>query len=595
MRTQGDVLALLQGAVGKGLKVEVNRGAIKVVRVTSDKVTVPAPPLLATDAEAERYLGAIYKAIALAKHADAYAIARDGRDSLADPLAYEVGLRFAQARAAEDWQGDRVMLRKEEERLANVLKNTEWGEVDARSQKGIAASLASLVYSGCADSSILKCVPENMANAVRSASGVASLEGSKARADYLRSVLKLDVDEESPPTPPPSGGGDGGDGDPDEVDSSSGADEEEQGGQNGEESSDEEEEASGVEPEEQEGEEQDESKEEGGDAPTKEPMSIAPADFRDEIPNDPSETRKDKHRFDTRMGQYIVTSEKDVVYHSYESRIPSRNARDITEREWSDFPVAPLEHRELSRELRKLVQVDERVRYERGKMSGRIDPKALYRVGLPTVGDGMWNAAVFRKKHAPKNTQRTAVSILVDYSGSMSGSKTRHANAAARLLSASLAQLRVEHCINVFTETRNAGTIVSTACLEIGAIKEWGCRVSDADIAKRLEHFRITHGQKQNGDPCAISYAYTGLVRRKEPRKVLIALSDGEPCCDRPGDAYAGLKNIVAQIEKENKVEVYSIGIETDCVTEYYTNNVVINNASELEAKLIELARGIFL
>lgn len=569
MRTQGDVLALLQGAVGIGLRVAVNRGASKEVRVTANKVTVPAPPLLATDAEAERYLGAIYKAIALAKHADAYAIARDGRDSLADPLAYEVGLRFAQARAAEDWQGDRVMLRKEEERLANVLKNTEWGEVDARSQKGIAASLASLVYSGCADSSILKCVPENMANAVRSASGVASLEGSKARADYLRRVLELGVDEESH--------------------------EEEQGGQNGEESSDEEEVASGAEPEEQEGEEQDESKEEGGDAPTKEPMSIAPADFRDEIPNDPSETRKDRHRFDTRKGQYIVTSEKDVVYHSYESRIPSRNARGISEPEWSDFPVTPLEHCELSRELRKLVQVDERVRYERGKMSGRIDPKALYRVGLPTVGDGMWNAAVFRKKHAPKNTQRTAVSILVDYSGSMSGTNTRYANAATRLLSVSLAQLRVEHCINVFTEARNVNALEAAACLEIGAIKEWGCRVSDAEIAKRLDHFIRTYCQKQNGDPCAISYAYTGLMRRKEPRKVLIVLSDGVPCGDRPGDAHAGLKNIVAQIEKENKVEVYSIGIDTDCVTEYYTNNVVINNTSELEAKLIELARGIFL
>lgn len=555
MRTQGEVLALLQGAVGKGLMVEVHRGASKEVRVTADKVVVPAPPLLATDAEAEQYLGAIYKAIALANHADSDAIRRDGRDKLADPLAYEVGLRFAQARAAADWQGDRVMLRKEEERLANVLKNTEWSMVDARSQKGIAASLASLVYSGCADPSILKVVPENIANAVRSASDVTKHSGSKARADYLRRVLELDTDEEPPPVPPPPSGGGG-------------------AGEEGQESKD-----------------QDESKDESGNAPTKEPMSIAPADFNDEIPEAP----KTKHAPRSRLGSYIVTSEKDVVYHSYESRIPSRNAPRTTESEWSSYSVTPLEHRELSRELRKLVQVNERVRYGRGKMSGRIDPKALYRVGLPTVGDGIWNAAVFRKKHAPKNTQRTAVSILVDYSGSMSGTRTRYANAATRLLSVSLAQLRVEHCINVFTEALNVNAIGGAACLEIGAIKEWGCRVSDANIAKRLDHFRVYCGQKQNGDPCAISYAYTGLMRMKEPRKVLIVLSDGEPCCDRPGDADAGLKNIVARIEKENKVEVYSIGIETDCVTEYYTNNVVINNASELEAKLIELARGVFL
>ena len=98
-----------------------------------------------------------------------------------------------------------------------------------------------------------------------------------------------------------------------------------------------------------------------------------------------------------------------------------------------------------------------------------------------------------------------------------------------------------------------------------------------------------------NADADAVMWAYRRLRERKEPRKLLIVLSDGAPACAfSGGGAHSSLLAVTNRIQKEGIVELFGLGIESTAVRLYYNNHAVIRDTAEInEALLTVLKEGI--
>ena len=80
----------------------------------------------------------------------------------------------------------------------------------------------------------------------------------------------------------------------------------------------------------------------------------------------------------------------------------------------------------------------------------------------------------------------------------------------------------------------------------------------------------------------AILWSVDRLHKRKNKRKVLIVLSDGQPASNR-GDCYQFTKDVIDQVHKDGRIEIYGIGIIDDTVKQLYPHWSVIRHEDELE------------
>jgi cobalamin biosynthesis protein CobT len=87
-------------------------------------------------------------------------------------------------------------------------------------------------------------------------------------------------------------------------------------------------------------------------------------------------------------------------------------------------------------------------------------------------------------------------------------------------------------------------------------------------VRHRIIH---TSADKHNVDGEFVEYAAYRLAARKESRKVIFSLSDGEPCAGHDNDSLMGknLKDVCNRIRK-NGMEVYGFGIGTQAPESFY-------------------------
>jgi cobalamin biosynthesis protein CobT len=97
---------------------------------------------------------------------------------------------------------------------------------------------------------------------------------------------------------------------------------------------------------------------------------------------------------------------------------------------------------------------------------------------------------------------------------------------------------------------------------------------------------------QNNVDGESVLTAAKRLLTRREPRKVMIVLSDGQPSAvGIPAHLQSHLKRAVQTCE-DMGIEMIGIGIETDSVKYYYPKHVVLRHANELPAAVMgELKR----
>ena len=233
--------------------------------------------------------------------------------------------------------------------------------------------------------------------------------------------------------------------------------------------------------------------------------------------------------------------------------------------------------RSMANKLRIKLQTRSRDRYEYGKKRGKLHNGSLHRLvsGADAVAE-----KVFRQR-VVSDTTDTAVCLLVDCSGSMSGKKFDMAAAGASALAQALKPLNIVYSIYGFTNT------VEEEHPIIWIVNEFGEKATQPDLVKRFGI--ISGGLWQNSDGDGIAYATARLAQRKEHRKVLLVLSDGSPCGrEHKGNIEAYTLHTVEHAEKMG-VDVYGIGICDSNVTRFYKKNVVVDDLSKLSPTILSI------
>jgi cobaltochelatase CobT len=199
----------------------------------------------------------------------------------------------------------------------------------------------------------------------------------------------------------------------------------------------------------------------------------------------------------------------------------------------------------------------------------------------------------------------TAVTLLLDNSGSMRGRPIMVAACCADILARTLERCGVKVEILGFTTKAWKGGQAREAWLAAGKPPNPG-RLNDlrhivykpADApwrrAKRSLALMMREGLlKENIDGEALAWAHRRLQGRPERRRILMMISDGAPVDDSTLSVNTGnyleqhLRQVIEEIETRSPVELIAIGIGHD-VTRYYRRAVTITDPSELAGAMTD-------
>jgi cobalamin biosynthesis protein CobT len=235
--------------------------------------------------------------------------------------------------------------------------------------------------------------------------------------------------------------------------------------------------------------------------------------------------------------------------------------------------------------------------YEGDHERGEIDTASLYSLRLG-------NKRVFSER-MPESTLDTAVSVVIDLSGSMgSGMQRGNGAHAAKLMAIALGETFA--ALNIPFEIigfHNPGDAYSSPTSPEGF--SWSRWLSfEFHVFKAFnETYRATKqrlssitGHSENVDGEAVLAIARRLAARDESRKILFVLSDGQPCggCD-DAKARAHLQDVVKLITSSG-IEVFGIGAHSAHVKSYYgreqgASYIVVNDISNLAVEVYRLMK----
>lgn len=286
-------------------------------------------------------------------------------------------------------------------------------------------------------------------------------------------------------------------------------------------------------------------------------------------------------------------------------------------------------------------------RFVKNRRTGKLDTKGLHKVNT--------SSRLFKRREARKN-KHYAVSIVVDVSGSMIGDgKIQMAAESARKISMHLSKIEIPHNIVTFNvsaqeikpfNTKYDVTVESRILSELrcGALgddhhryiiwdsalktksglskcvgmyegakafkKAWDdFMVSSAGSGTEMDYYGshlssrylYREGPSYNSDAETVKFVRE-LMLRKEGRRVVVLLSDGQPAPvdgdyespinpDTRQDSYDLRKEIDKTINAG--VELYSIGMLSDAVKNYYPPRrcAAINDMKQLYPHIIKMIR----
>ncbi len=230
--------------------------------------------------------------------------------------------------------------------------------------------------------------------------------------------------------------------------------------------------------------------------------------------------------------------------------------------------------------------------WETGKENGRIDSKRL-------VGAVAGRTDVFKDRlNMPE--MDTALSVLIDLSGSMYGDAAYVARDCAIAIVESLDRTGVAYEILGFNSRSRQEAKLAPRVKDESTDKHWS-RFEPIDIweFKRFKDrlfeakgslSRIDHcvgGNNVDGE--SVLYAYNRLKKRPEKRKILMVLSDGQPAAN--SDFRDHLRRHLRETVKvvgDSGVECVGVGILSDAVRFYYPTYVVVDSLEDLATNVMD-------
>jgi cobalamin biosynthesis protein CobT len=233
----------------------------------------------------------------------------------------------------------------------------------------------------------------------------------------------------------------------------------------------------------------------------------------------------------------------------------------------------------FAQKVRRILQIRAKGRVQYGTKTGSLHAGNLFRLRVDGASHE-YQQRIF-KKRIVSDVLDSAVSVLVDTSGSMSGEKYACAITAAVHLSGTIGNtLHIPTEIIGFTEVEYRNTMFIHRTFDKKLL-------SKEALTSSLT--KASSWMNQNCDGDSVLFAASRLLQRKEKRKLLIVLSDGSPASSKPGDVMGYTMDIVRQLDSVPALDIVGIGIQDDNVTRIYKQHHVIHEAHEIESALLSI------
>lgn len=241
----------------------------------------------------------------------------------------------------------------------------------------------------------------------------------------------------------------------------------------------------------------------------------------------------------------------------------------------------------LSRRVARLLQARTQNRKLYGQKSGTLSNRSLYRLKMKGVGE--LRKRVFHQRII-NQSKNVAITVAVDLSGSM-GSKGK-----AEAAIASVAHLHevISRQLHIPME------IVGYSEEEGGGYKRThrGCHVIFQQFGKPRTNEQVVEGLRKcmnfngcNRDGEVLMWLRDRLLQQKAQRHILLVISDGQPRTSEHTDVAGFTKDVIEQIERDPRMELYAIGLVTSAVRHFYKHFRIIDNVAELEGALLNVLK----
>jgi cobalamin biosynthesis protein CobT len=312
------------------------------------------------------------------------------------------------------------------------------------------------------------------------------------------------------------------------------------------------------------------------DSPDDEPKTPKPNDDLGDF-DDPLEKLKqdleNAHAEAMANGEYLVLdSSEDILEHIK----PAETTKDYTILKNSLGSLNTVKAKIAAMFLTRTAS-----RWLNDREEGKINARSLCRIKA-----GYRN--IYREKYISKDTD-TAITFLVDWSGSMTGNPIFNAMRAVVMFLEVLANSKIKSEVLAYTTrghmgaagVSNLGRYGRVERLVTWILKDFSEPLNNL-VKKRIGAFK---GAKlsQNCDPENVVIAYKRLMQRPEKRKILFVLSDGEVNNlgnDHLGQAY--MNKVCTHIQKEGAVELIGVELESRSLKKYIKNTITVNDGDNL-------------
>lgn len=311
--------------------------------------------------------------------------------------------------------------------------------------------------------------------------------------------------------------------------------------------------------------------------------------------NEPGETAKTYHAYTTEFDEEIRA--EDLCDPEELTRL----------RHQLDLQLATLQGvvSRLANKLQRKLMAQQTRAWDFDMEEGLLDAGRLSRVVVNPL------LSLSYKSERDTEFRDTAVTLLIDNSGSMRGRPISVAASCGDILARTLERCGVKVEILGFTTRAWKGGQSREKWLKNGKPETPG-RLNDlrhiiykaADLPWRRARtnmgLMLREGLlKENIDGEALLWAWRRLKSRPESRKILMVISDGAPVDDstlsvNPASYLEDhLREVIHMIEERSPVELSAIGIGHD-VGRYYQRAVTITDAEELGGTMLQSLSSLF-
>lgn len=191
----------------------------------------------------------------------------------------------------------------------------------------------------------------------------------------------------------------------------------------------------------------------------------------------------------------------------------------------------------------------------------------------------------FSNRRLPQNTAPMAFAILIDESGSMSGSRINAARTTAIILYEACCNLKIPCCVYGHSADQHGH-----GSLDLYSYCEF-------DKVDKNDKYRLMNvaARSQNRDGAALQAMYKKLEARPEKNKVLLVISDGQPCASGyyGEDACADMQNIVKKSNRKGmKTFAAAIGSDKPAINGIYGEGFIdISDLDQMPKILLKLLK----